>query len=265
MYLHAVSLDTGVGPYIDGAKWGNGVFLCGANQTFDIIESEHLHPHSVTLLRWTCSPFCHLTFAWAATGELQWPQHDCPKVGLSPCCGSLCKLPHNHETQSLVYYLYAHHDQNCLGVGYGGDNQQQHILIIVSYPQNLEVYLYKSEVLNGCTPNPSSSNNWPRGWMCRVSSLQNWTLMLNTWVPEFIKAVTSCLSIITGASLEQPTRCAMGSGLRNGIEAMCCCPFLLAAFIRVSFGLGSGREWCKFIDCGLQGVWLHSLSSPMLV
>ena len=69
---------------------------------------------------------------------------------------------------------------------------------------------------------PSSSNNWPRGWICRVSSSQNWAFMLDT--PESVKAVTSCPSIITGASLECPTRCAMGSGLRNGIGATCCHP-----------------------------------------
>ena len=183
-------------------------------------------------------------------------------MGLSPCGGSFCKLPHSHKAQSFVNYLCAHHDQNCLRVGCGGDNQQQHILIIVSYPQNLEVYLHKSEVWGGCTPHPSSSNNWPRGWICRVSSLQNWALMLDTWVSKSIKAVTSCLSVITGASLKHPTRCAMGSGLRNGIEATCCCLFLLAAFIWVSFGLGSGRECCKIIDCGLQGVLPHFLSSP---
>ena len=57
-------------------------------------------------------------------------------MGLSPCCGSLCKLPCSHKTQSFVNYLCAHYDWNCLGAGHGGDNQQQHILIIVSYPQN---------------------------------------------------------------------------------------------------------------------------------
>ena len=135
-------------------------------------------------------------------------------------------------------------------------------LIIVSYPWNLEVYLHNPKVWDGCTPIPSSSNNWPKGWICRVSSLQNWALMLNTWAPELIKAVTSCLSIITGASLECPTRCAMRSGLRNGIGATCCHAFLLSAFMRVSFGLESGRECCEFIGCSWQGVWLHSLGSP---
>ena len=236
MYSHTLSLDTGVCPYIDGAEWGYGDFLCGANWTFDIIESELLHLHSATLLKGACCPCCHLAFAWAATGELQWPQHDCPKVGLSPCHGSLCKLPHSHETQAFVDYLCAHHIQNCLGVGHGGDNQQQHILVVTFYPQNLEVYLHKSEVWDGCAPIPSSSNNWPRGWICRVRSLQNGAFMLETWAPKSIKAVTSCPSIITGDSLEFPIRHAMGSGLRNAIGETCCHPFLFAAFIWIGFG-----------------------------
>ena len=34
--------------------------------------------------------------------------------------------------------------------------------------------------------------------------------MLETWAPKSVKAATSCLSIITGASLECPIRCAVG-------------------------------------------------------
>ena len=54
--------------------------------------------------------------------------------------------------RGFVDYLCAHHDQDCLGVGRGGDNQQQHILIVAFYPWNLEVYLHKSEVWDGCNP-----------------------------------------------------------------------------------------------------------------
>ena len=256
MHSHTVSLDTCVCPYIDGAKWGYGDFLCGANWTFDITESELPDVHSATLLKGACCPCCHLVFAWAATGELQWSQHDCLKVGLSPCHGSLCKLPCSHETQSFVDYICAHHDQNCLGVSCGGENQQQHILIVAFYPQNLEVYLQKSEVWDGWTPIPSSSNNQPRGWICRVSSLQNCTLMLKTWAPESIKAVTSCPSIITGASLEHPIRCAMGSGLRNGTGATCCHPSSLLPSYGLVLDWGQGGNvvslltaWCRGFDC----------------
>ena len=212
------------------------------------------------------APFVILLLSELLQEELQWPQHDYPKVSLSTCCGSLCKLPHSHQAQSFVNYLSAHHNWNCLGVGHGGDIQQQHVLIVVSYSLEfggLPPQIWGMGWLH--CPIPSSSNNWPKGCICRVSSLQNWAHMLNTWVPESIKAVTSHPPIITGASLEHPTRCAMGSGLRNGIGATCCCPFLLAASIRVSFGSGSGRECCEFIDCSWQGVWLHSLSSPILV
>ena len=112
------------------------------------------------------------------------------------------------------------------------------------------------------SPIPSSSNNWPRAWICKVRSSHNWALMLETWAPKSIKAATYCPSIITGASLECPIRCAIGSGLRNSMGATCCHPFLFAAFIWVSFGSGSGRECCKFTGCMLQGIWLHSLGSP---
>ena len=138
--------------------------------------SQNFHTSTGSLLRGACSPFCHLALVWTATGELQQPWHDCPKVGLSLCCGSFCKLPHSHRDQIFVNYLSVHYNQNCLRVGHGGDNQQQHILIIVSYPQNLAVYLHKSMVWDGCTSIPSSSNNPPRagfaGWaLCRIEDL----------------------------------------------------------------------------------------------
>ena len=40
---------------------------------------------------------------------------------------------------------------------------------------------------------------------------QNWELMLETCDPELIKAVILCPSTITGASLDHPTRQAIGS------------------------------------------------------
>ena len=203
----------------------------------------------------------HVAVGTTATGN--WgPWHDYSKVSLSPCHGSLCKFPHSHETQILVNYLRTQHNQNRLGVGHGGDNQQQHILIVISNPQNLEVNLHKSKVWEAAPPVPSNSNNWPRGWICRARSSQNWALILDTWVPKSIKAVTSCLSTTTSASLECPTKCTIASGFRNGKGATSCHPLFLAAFIRVSFGLVSGRECCEFIDCCWWGVWLHSLSSP---
>ena len=112
-------------------------------------------------------------------------------------------------------------------------------------------------------PVPSSSNNQPRGWICRESSLQNWALMLNTWA-SWINQGSDLLPVYNhwGLHWSDPTRCAMEFGLRNGTAATCCHPFLLAAFIWVSFGSGSGRECCKFIDCDWWEVWLYSLVSP---
>ena len=74
-------------------------------------------------------------------------------------------------------------------------------------------------------PVPSSSNNWPNGWICSMSSSQNWKLTLDTWAPKLISAVFSCPSTITGALVEHPTRWAMGSGLRNGTGATSSHPF----------------------------------------
>ena len=65
-------------------------------------------------------------------------------------------------------------------------------------------------------PVPSSSNNWPKGWICNARSSQNLVLMLDTWVPKSIEVVVSCPCMITGGSLEWPTNQATGSGLRNG-------------------------------------------------
>ena len=48
--------------------------------------------------------------------------------------------------------------------------------------------------------------------------------MLDTWAPKSIKAVTSCPSITTGASLEHPTNCAIGSGFKNGVGVTSGCP-----------------------------------------
>ena len=74
----------------------------------------------------------------------------------------------------------------------------------------------------------------------------------------------SCPSITTGTLLECPTNHAIGSGFKNGLGATSGHPLFLDAFIRVGFGLGSGRQCCEFIGCCWQGVWPHSLGSPSL-
>ena len=60
-------------------------------------------------------------------------------------------------------------------------------------------------------------SNSPRGWTSRIKSSQNPELILETWAPESINSVTFCPSMITGASLDHPTRQATGSGFKNGM------------------------------------------------
>ena len=103
-----------------------------------------------------------------------------------------------------------------------------------------------------------------------MRSLQNWELMLETWVPESNNAASHCRATITGASLEYPTHWAMASGLRKGTGAASCCPVLWSALILVSLGLGLRREYrgptagcCS--SCQWGGVELHSLGSSRLV
>ena len=88
--------------------------------------------------------------------ELLWdscsnPNMTAPKWA---CYSCMCELPHSHATQSPIYNFLTHHDWNSFSIGHGGDGQQQHILIVASIPQNLEVNLHKSEVRNSCTPCP---------------------------------------------------------------------------------------------------------------
>ena len=68
----------------------------------------------------------------------------------------------------------------CLRIGHGWYDHQQHILIVVLDPWDLEIDLHKPEVWVGRTPIPSSSNNHPRGWICNGSSSQNVELLLET-------------------------------------------------------------------------------------
>ena len=74
-------------------------------------------------------------------------------------------------------------------------------------------------------PVPSNSNNGPKGWISSPNSLHSCALMFDTCAPKSTKAVTSQLSMTTGASLAHPTNHATGSGFRNGIGVIPFCPF----------------------------------------
>ena len=72
----------------------------------------------------------------------------------------------------------------------------------------------------GEPPVPSSYNSLPRGWTSRVKGSQKPELILETWEPKLITAVSFCPSMITGASLDHPTRWGTGSGFKNGMAGV---------------------------------------------
>ena len=91
----------------------------------------------------------------------------------------------------------------------------------------------------------SSSNSQPRGWTSRAKSLQNPELIVETWAPESINAVTFCLSMITGASLDHPTRWATGSGFKNGTAgAVSHGPVCQAGWSLSRVRVGMHRAYC---------------------
>ena len=104
-------------------------------------------------------------------------------------------------------------------------------------------------------PVPSSSNNWPRGWISRSNSSQNFALMVDTCAPESTKAVTSHPSTTTGASLARPTNRATGSGFRNGIGSMVFPPLLFICLFlgRLWLGVTEGMLGLHYVrlDGGL--------------
>ena len=103
-------------------------------------------------------------------------------------------------------------------------------------------------------PVPSSSNNWPRGWIHSVRCPQNSEVMLETWAPKSISVVISYPSTITGALLECPNKWVMGSGLRKGTGMTSSHPFFWATFSMVSFGSGLGRECWGLLLAVVAGV-----------
>ena len=178
-------------------------------------------------------------------GQLQGSRHDSSKVSLSPCHGCFLELSLSYQAKGLVYHFRANHNQKLLGIGHCWYDQQQHILIMMWIPGIWRLTSMNSRYGMAEPFVPSNSDNRPRGWISSASSLQNWELTLKTCEPESISAIVSCPSIITGASLECPTKC-YGSGSRKGTGATSGHPLFWAAFNVVSCGLGSGRECWRF-------------------
>ena len=233
---------------------------------FYAIKTEIPHLHRVTPTGGMTYLFLHTYFTWVCMGELQPSGHDRPKVSLSLHCCHFLDLSLCYYAKGLVYDFGANHYWNCLRVGLGWYNQQQHILIIMLDPWDLEVDLHKAKVRDGCAPIPSNSNNWYRGWISSASSSQNWELTLETCTLESISAMVSCPSINTGALLEHPTKHAIHSEFMKGTGATSGHPFCQTTFSRVSFGLGSGREWWRFtVGCCWEGLGHIPSVPPILV
>ena len=92
---------------------------------------------------------------------------------------------------------------------------------------------------------PSSSSNLSKGWTFRAICLQNPELTLETCAPELINAITFCLSTMMGASLDCPTRWAIGSEFKNWMAWFTSYGLVhWAIFILANLGLG--LVW----DCG---------------
>ena len=161
-----MSFDTGICLHIYCAEWGYDDLLFGMDWAFNTIKAELPHLLGVTTLRGMMYLPFHPDFVWACLGQLQWPRHNSSKVSLSPHHGHLAKLSLGHQAQNPIYYFRTNHNWNCLRIGHGWDDQQQHIHIKVCDAWDLEVNLNKSKVWDGCTPIPCSSNNWPKGWIC---------------------------------------------------------------------------------------------------
>ena len=90
MNLHTVSPNSGIAMYTDSTEWGDSDPLCSADWALDIIQAELLHLYGVDPWVGMDHLFHHPSSTWASVGQLQWPRHDYPKMGLSPGHGHLC-------------------------------------------------------------------------------------------------------------------------------------------------------------------------------
>ena len=152
MDLHAVSFDTGIGMHTYCAEQWYSDLLCSVDWTSYVIKTELPHLHRVTIRGRMTYLFFHPCFAWICMGDLQWSRHNSPKMSLSPHHGLLLKLPLSYQAKGPIYDLWANHNQDCLRIGHDGYGQQQHILIIMLDPWDLEVDLHKPKVGDGWAP-----------------------------------------------------------------------------------------------------------------
>ena len=67
--------------------------------------------------------------------------------------------PLGYDAHGPIYNFGSNHGWDHLRIGHGWYNQQQHNLIVVLDPWDLEIDLHKPEVWDGRMPCPSSSNS----------------------------------------------------------------------------------------------------------
>ena len=153
---HAMSFDTGIGMQTNCAERQYSDLLCGVDWTSYIIKTELPHLHRFTL-RGGMTYLCfHPCFTWVCMGELQWSRHDSSKVSLSPHHGCLLELHLSYQAKGPIYDLWANHNWGWLRVCHGWYDQQQHILIIMLDPWDLEVDLHEPKGGNGRVTCPIS-------------------------------------------------------------------------------------------------------------
>ena len=125
-----------------------------------------------------------------------------------------------------------------------------------SYPK------YQIEVL----PIPSSSNSLSRGWISRAICSQSPELTLAACTPELISAITSHPLMMTGVSLDHPTKQVMESRFKKGTSLVTShFPYCLAIFMCTV----PGQDWGWECTCSIVALvgcsWLgggHIPSAP---
>ena len=75
-------------------------------------------------------------------------------MSLSPGHDHFHDPPFCYYCHGPTYNLGSNHNWNLLRIGCGWYNQQQHILIIILYPQDLDVDLHEPKVWDGRAPCP---------------------------------------------------------------------------------------------------------------
>ena len=165
MEPHTVSFDTGIGMHTYCVEWGYGDLLYGVDWAFKVIKAELPHLHGSPFREeWPTSSSIPILPELVQVSYSD-PDMTAPKWVCIHTVVTFVSSPLVIKLRALSIFFRTNHDWDHLGVGLGWYGQQQHILIIVFDPWDLEVDLHKPKVWDGCNPIPSSSNNWPNGWI----------------------------------------------------------------------------------------------------